>query len=190
MESIYYAVKVVALLWVLMVAFIVIFGANQSVEKDRSSRIFMAITLSTVLPILRYSVDAGWTAPGTFPWAFPAVSYIGFFVFSLGVLINWTGILTLNKQWSAVVVIKKDHKLIDSSIYLYIRHPIYAAILLEILGLGLALGNWIALLALLIPNAASLAYRIYVEEDALAKHFGDAYANYARKTKRLIPGIL
>ena len=190
MESIYYAVKVVALLWILMVVAIVLFGADRSVEHDRLSQVFIAITLSTVFPILGYAIRAGENAPGTFPWAFPAVSYIGFLIFVLGVLIHWIGILTLSKQWSAVVVIKKDHKLVESGIYRYIRHPIYAALLLELLGLGLALGNWIAILALLIPNAVSLAYRIYVEEDALKKHFGDAYIDYARKTRRLIPGVL
>jgi protein-S-isoprenylcysteine O-methyltransferase Ste14 len=118
------------------------------------------------------------------------VSYMGFFLFLVGILIHWTGILTLNKQWSTMVVISKDHQLIDTGIYKYIRHPIYAAILLELLGLGLGLANWISILALVGLNAASLAYRIYIEESALEKHFGDVYVNYAQKTKRLIPGIL
>jgi len=54
----------------------------------------------------------------------------------------------------------------------------------------LGLANWISILVLVLLNAASLAYRIYVEEKALEKHFGDEYIKYAHKTKRLIPGIL
>jgi len=190
MESIYYAVKIVALLWMLMVAFIAMFGANRSVKDDRSSMHFLAITLTTVLPTIGYTVTAGTTAPGAFSWGFPIVSYLGFFVFVLGLVINWTGILTLNKQWSAIVVISQNHKLIDTGIYKYIRHPIYAGVLLQLLGLGLGLANWISILVLVLLNAASLAYRIYVEEKALEKHFGDEYIKYAHKTKRLIPGIL
>jgi protein-S-isoprenylcysteine O-methyltransferase Ste14 len=189
MESIYYAVKVVTLLWVLMVALIAMFGANKSASEDRSSMYFLAITLTTVLPAIGYTVDAGRLAPGAFSWGFPLVSYLGFFVFLLGLLINWTGILTLNKQWSAVVVISKDHRLIDTGIYKYIRHPIYTGVLLELLGLGLALANWITILVLVSLNAVSIAYRIFVEEKALEKHFGDGYIMYARKTRRLIPGI-
>ncbi len=34
-----------------------------------------------------------------------------------------------------------------------------------------------------------MAYRIYVEEKALTRYFGEAYNNYSRKTSRLIPGI-
>jgi protein-S-isoprenylcysteine O-methyltransferase Ste14 len=62
-------------------------------------------------------------------------------------------------------------------------------LLLQILGFGLALSNWITILVLVVLNAASFAYRIYVEERALAEHFGEAYTDYARKTSRLIPGI-
>jgi protein-S-isoprenylcysteine O-methyltransferase Ste14 len=189
METIYYAVKVVALLWILMVACIAMFGANKSAKDDRSSMYFLAITLTTVLPTIGYTVNAGTTAPGAFSWGFPVISYIGFVVFLLGLIVNWTGILTLNKQWSAVVVISKDHKLIDTGIYKYIRHPIYAGVLLELLGLGLALANWITILVLVLLNAASLAYRMYVEEKGLEKHFGEAYIEYARTCKRLLPGI-
>jgi protein-S-isoprenylcysteine O-methyltransferase Ste14 len=41
-------------------------------------------------------------------------------------------------------------------------------------------------LAMLLP---SLVYRIKVEEKLLIEHFGTAYHQYMRKTKRLIPGI-
>jgi len=58
------------------------------------------------------------------------------------------------------------------------------------LGLGLGLANWISILVLVLLNAASLVYRIDVEEKALKKHFGEEYIKYAHKTKRLIPGIL
>lgn len=190
MEPVYYAVKVVALLWILMVGFIALLGGNKSLKDDRSSMFFLAITLSSVLPTIGYTAQAGRTAPGAFSWGFPIVSYLGFVLFFLGLLINWTGILTLKKQWSAVVIISKDHQLINTGIYKYIRHPIYAAILLELFGLGLGLANWISMLVLVLFNAVSLGYRIYVEEKALEKYFGEAYVHYACRTKRLIPGIL
>lgn len=190
MESIYYAVRIIALLWVLMVAFIAMFGMNQNLKADRASGLGLAITISSVLPIIKQTISSGASALGAFSWGFPFVSYLGFLLFFLGIIMNWNGILTLNKQWSGMVVIKNDHKLIDSGIYTCIRHPIYAAILLEILGLGLALSNWVSILLLIVPNLAALVYRIYVEEKALIEHFGDVYTDYVRKTKRLIPGIL
>jgi len=189
MASIYYAVRVVAVIWILMVIFIVLMGGDKSRKRDRASMLFLMISFSFVLPAIKYTADHGAAAPGAFSWGFPWVSYLGFFLFFFGLLVNWASIATLNKQWSAVVVIKPDHKLVDTGIYKHIRHPIYAALLLQILGFGLTLANWITILVLVVPNAFGFAYRIYVEERALAEHFGEAYIGYARKTRRLIPGI-
>ena len=189
MASIYYAVRVLAVLWILMVIFIVFMGGNKSHKQDRASMLLLMISFSFVLPTIKYTTDLGTAALGAFSWGFPWISYLGFFLFFFRLLVNWASIATLNKQWSAVVVIKPDHKLVDTGIYEYIRHPIYAALLLQILGFGLALSNWITILVLVVPNAASLAYRIYMEEHVLEEHFRDSYIDYARKTSRLIPGI-
>jgi protein-S-isoprenylcysteine O-methyltransferase Ste14 len=130
---------------------------------------------------------AGALSPGRFSWGFPYVSYFGFLLFFFGIALRWAGVLTLNRQGS--VVVADGHKLVDSGIYKIIRHPVYAALLLELLGFGLALSNWLSILILLIPNAVSLAYRIFVEEKALEGYYGNAYVEYERRTKRLIPGI-
>jgi protein-S-isoprenylcysteine O-methyltransferase Ste14 len=189
MDSIYYAVKAVAAIWVLMTFMIYLFGGSRPEKNDRFSFFFIMITITFVLPTIQATVAAGVTGPGAFSWGFPLVSYAGFFVFLFGLVIHWIGIITLNKQWSTVVVISKDHKLIDTGIYRTIRHPIYAGVLLEILAMGLALSNWIAILALVIPNAVAFAYRMHVEERALGQYFGEAYVQYSRKTSRLIPWI-
>ncbi len=189
MESIYYAVKVLALLWILIVIFLALLGGTRNTKDDRGSQLLVAVTISSVLSIIRYTTDNGVNAPGAFVWGFPWVSYVGFLIIGFGILIHYSGISTLGKQWSVTVVIKENHQLVETGIYKYIRHPIYAAILLELLGMGVALSNWITVLALVIPNAASLAYRIHVEEKTLEKYFGPGYLEYARRTSRLIPRI-
>ena len=88
-----------------------------------------------------------------------------------------------------IVVVSDDQRLVDSGVYKFIRHPIYSGVILELLGFGVALSNWLSILLLLLPNLASLAYRIFVEEKVLEKHFGDDYLAYERRTKRLIPGL-
>jgi protein-S-isoprenylcysteine O-methyltransferase Ste14 len=73
--------------------------------------------------------------------------------------------------------------------YRLIRHPSYAGIILFFIGYGLVSRNWVSLgVAVLLP-AASLIYRIQVEERALADGIGAEYASYQRKTKKLVPGI-
>jgi protein-S-isoprenylcysteine O-methyltransferase Ste14 len=189
MGAIYYTVKVLAALWLCMILIIFALGGNKSSKDDRFSMLLLIATLSSVLQIIDYGVSLGVTGLGAITWGFPILSYLGFFLIFLGVAIHWIGILTLKRQFATMVVVSEGHKLVDTGIYKFIRHPIYTAILLELLGFGLALANWVSILLLLIPNAASLAYRIYVEEKVLVKYFGEAYIDYERKTKRLIPGI-
>lgn len=190
MGSVHNVINTLAGIWIFAILIIFAFSGSTSAQYDRFSVFFIIITLSISFATIRYTINTGETAPGAFSWGFPIVSYFGFFLVFFGALIHLTGIITLNKQLSAVVVISKNQKLVDTGIYKYIRHPIYAGLLLEFLGFGIALANWITILILLVLNAFSLTYRIYVEEKALKNYFGDAYVNYARKTKRIIPGIL
>jgi protein-S-isoprenylcysteine O-methyltransferase Ste14 len=189
MEDIYYAVKVISLLWVGMVFFIYIMGENKSAREDGFSKYIVMATLFGFMPGIQYIINLGRAGVGNFLRGFPIISYVGFLLIFLGLVVNWTGILTLKKQWSSVVIIKDDHQLIDHGIYKFIRHPIYSAVFLVLLGFCLALANWISFLVILVPNMISFGYRIHVEEKALEKHFGEKYINYERRTKRLIPWI-
>src|SRR5689334_992185 len=81
MQSIYYAVRIIALLWVLMVAFVAIFGLNQNLKADRASGVALAVTISSILPIIKQTIDSGVSASGAFSWGFPLVSYLGFLLF-------------------------------------------------------------------------------------------------------------
>ena len=71
--------------------------------------------------------------------------------------------------------------------YAFIRHPMYAALLLGVAGLliqDLSYGRagWAGGLALV------LALKIRIEERCLRERFPD-YADYQRRTGRLLPGI-
>jgi len=57
------------------------------------------------------------------------------------------------------------------------------------LGLGLALENWVSIAILVVLPLAGHLYRISVEEKVLVGHFGQSYADYMKRTKRLIPGV-
>ena len=49
--------------------------------------------------------------------------------------------------------------------------------------------NWAALLIILVPIGAAFIYRINVEEDALSRTLGSRYAEYMKRTKRLVPFV-
>jgi protein-S-isoprenylcysteine O-methyltransferase Ste14 len=69
-----------------------------------------------------------------------------------------------------------------------LRHPSTGIVLL-MAGLGLVYGNVPALAILLVVPAGVLIHRIFVEEAVLTEMIGGAYADYAARTKRLVPGL-
>jgi protein-S-isoprenylcysteine O-methyltransferase Ste14 len=127
--------------------------------------------------------------PGTIPAYQKTIHYIGLFLIILGLIIRWIAILKLKEFFTVTVSIQEGHRIIDTGIYKYIRHPAYLGSLLSFFGLGLALLNWISVIIIFVPIFAALLYRIYIEEKALVTQFGDAYTNYISHTKKLIPWI-
>ena len=87
------------------------------------------------------------------------------------------------------VTIERDHELVERGPFGIVRHPSYTGVLLAFVGLGLSLGNWAALLVILIPIGAAFVHRMNVEEDALSRALGPRYAEYIKRTKRLVPFI-
>jgi protein-S-isoprenylcysteine O-methyltransferase Ste14 len=68
---------------------------------------------------------------------------------------------------------------------LYFRYTI----VLAALGVGIALGNWLAIAACLIPPLVGFSIRLLHEERVLAVELGEPYRAYMRRTRRLIPGV-
>ncbi len=117
-------------------------------------------------------------------------------VFVLGLIVGWVGIAlawwathTLGRFYRPVVTIYEDHEVVASGPYRYVRHPIYAGALVVLIGVGLALGNWISLIVCVLIPLAAYVVRIRVEEGALEEALGDAYLRYEKGKARLIPGI-
>ena len=61
--------------------------------------------------------------------------------------------------------------------------------MIGVIGLGLALQSWVALVILVIAGACYFAYRIRNEEVFLAAEMGYSYVNYMKRTKRLVPFV-
>lgn len=113
----------------------------------------------------------------------------GVTVLILGVALRTWAILTLGRLFTFVVVIQAEHHVVDSGPYRFVRHPSYTGGLLALTGAGIALGNWLSILAAAGLPLAAILIRIAVEEARLARDLGDDYRSYARRTKRLIPGV-
>ena len=102
------------------------------------------------------------------------------------VYFHWTH-STLGKNWSATLEVKKDHELIMSGPYKYIRHPMYASVYLTSVGFLILTANWLLGVLLLAPFTILYISRIRSEEQMMLEKFGEKYQEYMKKSGRLFP---
>lgn len=102
----------------------------------------------------------------------------------LGTIFSFNGVIfwiysqaMLDKYWSPQLQVQKKHKIITSGPYKVIRHPIYTAMFIWVIGLAFFSANIVfALLALL--TIIGLILRVPKEEKMMIEQFGDEYIKY------------
>lgn len=104
-----------------------------------------------------------------------------------GAVLRVWAMLTLDRFFTFVVGIADDHRIVQEGPYRVIRHPGYAGAIVAMLGVGVALRNWLALLIMLVVPPLVFAVRIRVEEATLVAALGEEYQDYARRTGGLVP---
>jgi protein-S-isoprenylcysteine O-methyltransferase Ste14 len=118
-----------------------------------------------------------------------ALVALGEIVAIAGIALRTWAILTLDRFFTFVVGIADDHRIVQHGPYRVLRHPGYAGALLALAGAGIAMGNWLSLLLIVVGPGAALGVRISVEEATLAGALGAEYLAYASSTARLIPRV-
>lgn len=116
------------------------------------------------------------------------IKILGTALMIAGFVTRWAGMWTLKKFFSANVAVQSGHRLVIKGPYKWVRHPGYFGGWLAFLGLGLALGNGIALVILAALTIPAFLYRITVEERVLRAAFPD-YADYAKRVRKFIPFV-
>jgi protein-S-isoprenylcysteine O-methyltransferase Ste14 len=95
-----------------------------------------------------------------------------------------------NPFYSSAVRVQSDrgHRAIANGPYRFVRHPGYAATILAVIGGGLALGSWTAMLPVL--GFIALFLRRTVLEDRMLRCDLPGYAEYATTVRfRILPGV-
>lgn len=95
----------------------------------------------------------------------------------------------LGTNWSITLQVRDQHRLITRGVYRHVRHPMYSALFLYALGQALVLPNWVAGPSYLVTFGILVAWRLRHEENMMLEAFGDDYAAYMARTKRLVPGV-
>ena len=106
-----------------------------------------------------------------------------------GIAFRLWAIRTLGAHFTRYLQVADDHRLVVDGPYRRLRHPSYAGAILMYTGVGIGLGNAVSVAALVLLPAIGFIERISHEEALLGESFGDSYAEYARHTRRLFPGL-
>ena len=102
-----------------------------------------------------------------------------------GVLWIWT-FRTLGPNLTDTVVTRKEHTLVTSGPYRWVRHPFYDSLALFVAAVFLITANWF-LFATGVLVLALILLRTRKEEQNLAARFGDEYRAYRERTGRFLP---
>ena len=94
---------------------------------------------------------------------------------------------SLGKNLTDTVITRKDHTLVTSGPYRWVRHPFYTACAVGLVGGSLVMANWLLPLLAAIVWFGFLVPRTKIEEDNLLTRFGDAYRDYMQRTGRFLP---
>jgi protein-S-isoprenylcysteine O-methyltransferase Ste14 len=94
----------------------------------------------------------------------------------------------LGRNWSGSVQVKVGHELRRGGPYAWVRHPIYAGLLLAIVGTAMVRGQVRGVLAFGVLLGAFWV-KSGIEEALMRKTFGAEYEEYARVTGRLVPRV-
>lgn len=156
----------------------------------RHEGLFVLLTLRPIAAAgaiggLAYLIDPAWMHWSSVPlpvW----LRWIGVGVgFSAGALLIWT-LQSIGVNLTDTVVTRKVHALVVHGPYRWVRHPLYVAAFLTVLGFSLASANWFVLVMGMLAFAL-LVKRVRTEEVFLIARFGDDYRAYMARTNRFWP---
>jgi protein-S-isoprenylcysteine O-methyltransferase Ste14 len=159
-----------------------------AVKRDRGSHAWLLIAMGAGMFAAFFLVNAHF--PGTtLTRNQPLQFWIGIAVMMAGLALRWYAIRLLGKFFTRTVATREGQYVVERGPYRLIRHPSYSGTLLMFLGMGIAMTNWAALLAIMAGAAIGYGYRVRVEEQALCADIGQPYRDYMLRTKRFVPFV-
>ncbi len=159
-----------------------------AVIRDRGSHIWLVVAIGVGF-FVAFGFVFGSVPGTTLAWHQPVLFWIGIALMLAGRAFRSYAIHVLGRFFTRTVATRADQYVVDTGPYRLIRHPSYSGALVMFLGMGLAMTNWAALLAIMAGAAIGYGYRVHVEEQALCADLGEPYRDYMRRTRRFVPHV-
>lgn len=184
--------------WILDVALVICFAPEWigtffqnpeqgAVRRDRGSYALLMVSMAIGL-FVAFSIASGLPA-ATIAWQQPLVFWTGIVLMLAGAAFRWYAIKVLGRFFTRSVSTREGQYVVETGPYRLIRHPSYTGSMVTMLGLGLAMTNWLSLIVIVLFVLIGYEYRVRVEERALCDGIGDAYRDYMLRTKRFVPHV-
>ena len=143
----------------------------------------MGLLLETAAFGLAFLRESG--TPRTGPLALLGAAAFG----TVGVLLAWSSIRHLGKQFRVHAGLYDDHELVRTGPYAIVRHPIYAALLAMLISTIALLTSWPMALVSLAVFVVGTEIRIRSEDGLLASRFGEEFAEYRERVPAYVPFV-
>lgn len=160
-------------------------GAPGSIEWVGGVTFGIAIALGVAAPVLALadvsepldSLDA------------TAVRATGIPLYAIGLAATLGAQLAMGSSWRIGVDESERTDLVTDGPFALVRNPIYAAMIPTLAGLALVCPNVVAVAAVALMVISLEIQTRLVEEPHLLRTHGDAYATYASRVGRFLPGV-
>ena len=112
---------------------------------------------------------------------------ISWLLAALAIVIAWTSVTHLGRQFRIRAGLYTDHQLVRTGPYAIVRHPIYASLLSMLLCTLLLLTPWQWMPLALAVFVLGTEIRVRSEDRLLASRFADQFREYQRSVPAYIP---
>jgi protein-S-isoprenylcysteine O-methyltransferase Ste14 len=148
--------------------------------KPRSYRFFRLLAFEALLLLVYLNSPSWFFTPFSIQQIFSWILLLGSIVLALH------GFWMLHRYGEPTNGIETTTQLVDSGAFRFIRHPLYTSLLLFGWGVFFKNPTWAAVGIALGATAFLMATTLYEEEENLGQ-FGEVYADYRKRTWRMIP---
>jgi protein-S-isoprenylcysteine O-methyltransferase Ste14 len=179
-------------LWCVLIIYVLRGAKTASAEIEHPASASLASRIIKILGMLYLFAliySPRWVGIHPHPMAtWPGRAWIGVAICAAGVALVIASRRTLGRNWSDLVVLKRNHELIQSGPYRWIRHPLYSGMLLAILGSAITVNFRLAYIA--VPIVWLGFWLKARREEALLEQQFPEYRHYRQRVKAFIPSVL
>jgi protein-S-isoprenylcysteine O-methyltransferase Ste14 len=185
------ALVLVVAAWIFFGAIFLLRKRSANVEETKRAP---AATIGIVLQSLSFVLVSNFRRSYWWPFAPSLLGELA--LAALAVLLTWLSawfclraVQTLGKQWTFAARVISDHELVTGGPYSVVRNPIYLGMFGLMMGTGLVLATWWALLLGAATYLLGNGIRIRAEEQLLKETFGAQFHEYASRVPAFLPRI-